>query len=116
MSFSYGYNPKVAHPYMLNSIPQMSSFKDQIPFYFGGAQAPTALNLARIQYNGSKGEGFHKGSPSLTHPGDMDFTAKIGTQSRTHIGDMAFTTKKGDKVFHRKGHNIKLPHSMPFQK
>jgi len=94
----------------------MRSFGGQTPFFFGAAQTPNALNLARTQYQGSKGEGFHKGSPSLTHKGDMDFTSKIGTESRTHLGDMAFTTKKGDKVFHRKGHNIKMPHSIPFQK
>ena len=45
------------------------------------------------------GTGFHLGSMSKTHPGDLDFT-----------------TKKGDKVFHRKGHNIKLPHTLPFMK
>jgi hypothetical protein len=36
--------------------------------------------------------------------------------SKTHPGDLDFTTKKGDKVFHRKGHNIKLPHTLPFMK
>jgi len=30
-----------------------------------------------------------KGTPSLTHPGDLDYT-----------------TKRGDKNFHRKGHNV----------
>jgi hypothetical protein len=40
---------------------------------------------------------FEKGSPSKTHVGDMDFTAKMGTKSKTHPGDMDFTAKKGTK-------------------
>jgi hypothetical protein len=97
MSFNYGYNPKVTHPRMSNNIPQMQSGSFQTPFFFGGSQVPVNLFLAKSAYNGSKGGGFHKGSASKTHAGDMDFT-----------------TKKGDEVYHRKGHNIKLPHTMPF--
>jgi hypothetical protein len=29
-----------------------------------------------------------------------------GTRSKTHKGRRNYTTKKGDKVFHRKGHNV----------
>ena len=68
----------------------------QPPFYFGGAQAPHSLFMDRTKISG---QGFHKGTLSITHPGDMDFT-----------------TKKGDEVFHRKGHNIKIPRKLPFQK
>jgi hypothetical protein len=99
MSYSYAYNPKVTHPEMSNNIPQMRSGGFQTPFFFGGSQVPTDLFLAKSMYNGAKGGGFHKGSPSSTIPTDMDFT-----------------TKKGSKVFHRKGHNIKMPFKMPFMK
>ena len=30
-----------------------------------------------------------------------------GDKSKTHPGDMDYTTKRGDKDFHRKGHNVK---------
>lgn len=116
MSYSYAYNPIVANPEISKHIPQMQSGGFQKPFFFGGSQVPTDLFMSSRQYNGSSGAGFHKGSPSLTHLGDMDFTAKKGLQSKTHLGDMDFTTKKGDMVFHRKGHNIKLPHTLPFEK
>jgi hypothetical protein len=116
MSYSYAYNPKVSHPNMSNSIPQMASFKNQTPFFFGGSQVPTDLFLAKSSYNGSSGSGFHKGSPSITHPTDLDFTFKKGSHSITRKGDEDFTTKKGDMVFHRKGHNIKIPAKLPFMK
>ena len=45
------------------------------------------------------GSGFHLGSMSKTHPGDLDFT-----------------TKKGDECFVRKGHRICIPHTLPFIK
>ena len=34
--------------------------------------------------------------------------AKKGSPSKTRKGDLDFTTKKGDKVFHRRGKDIKL--------
>lgn len=42
---SGGYNPKVEFPHMSNNIPQMRSGEFQKPFFFGGAQAPTALGI-----------------------------------------------------------------------
>jgi hypothetical protein len=71
-----------------------------------------------------------KGSKSLTHSGDMDYTTKKGdkvyhrkghfikkthkpygphkgTRSKTHKGRKNYTTKKGDMVFHRKGHYVR---------
>jgi hypothetical protein len=133
MSYSYAYNPIVSNPRMSKHIPQMESGGFQTPFFFGGSQVPTDLFIPKNRYNGSSGSGFHKGSPSITHPtdldftfkkgskskthlGDLDFTAKKGTHSKTHLGDLDFTTKKGDMVFHRKGHNIKIPHTLPFEK
>ena len=139
MSYNYAYNPKVANPTTLNSVPQMESNSLQTPFFFGGSQVPQTLFLPKNTYNGSQGSGFHKGSKSKTHIGDLDFTTKYGdlvyhqnghfvkekqhpygkgfrkgTISSTHIGDLDFTNKKGDKVFHRKNHNVKLPHTLPF--
>ena len=29
-----------------------------------------------------------------------------GAKSKTHKGDKDYTTKRGDKDFHRKGHNV----------
>lgn len=34
-------------------------------------------------------------------------SSKKGTRSKTHPGRKNYTTKKGDKVSHRKGHNVK---------
>jgi len=127
------YFPKVTHPHTSNNIPQMRSDTLQTPFYFGGSQVPTSL--------GMHGSGFHYGSKSKTHIGDLDFTSKKGSKvhhinhhyvketespfegkgfhkgskSKTHIGDLDFTTKKGSKVYHRKGHNVVLPYSLPFE-
>jgi hypothetical protein len=50
---SGGYNPKVSNPNMTNSIPQMRSWKNQTPFFFGGAQTPIALGLPQSSFNGS---------------------------------------------------------------
>jgi hypothetical protein len=94
---SGGYNAKTVNP--LFYMKQTKSNEFQTPFFFGGSQVPHDLRLAKSQYNGSKGEGLHKGSVSRTHKGDYDFT-----------------TKQGSKVFHRRGHNIKLPNVMPFMK
>jgi hypothetical protein len=94
----------------------MESGGFQTPFFFGGSQVPTDLFIPKNRYNGSSGSGFHKGSPSITHPTDLDFTFKKGSKSKAHLGDFDFTTKKGDMVFHRKGHNIKMPHTLPFEK
>ena len=42
--------------------------------------------------------GHDKDSPSVTHPGDMDYTAKTGTDSKTHRGEKDY---EGDDVFDR---------------
>jgi hypothetical protein len=55
------------------------------------------LFLPKTSYSGSSGSGFSKDSVSKTHPNDLDFT-----------------TKKGDEVYHRKNHNIKIPFRLPF--
>lgn len=116
MSYSYLYNPKVTHPNLSNNITQMKSGGFQTPFFFGGSQVPSDLFIPKNRYNGSSGSGFHKGTPSKTQPTDLDFTFKKGSKSKTHLGDMDFTTKLGNEVFHRKGHNIKIPHTLPFEK
>ena len=99
MSYSYSFNPKVANPHLSNKIPQMESGGFQKPFFFGGSQIPTDLFLSKSQYSGSSGTGLHQGNIS-----------------KSHIGDLDFTTKKGDMIYHRKNHNIKIPHSLPFMK
>jgi len=38
--------------------------------------------------------------PTYHHP-------KAGQKSRTHRGELDFSTKRGDKVYHRKHHNVK---------
>ena len=134
------YHPIVTHPNINKHIlTQTKSGAFQTPFFFGGSQVPSSINIGR--YDGSKGEGFHKGSKSKTHLGDLDFTTKKGdlvyhrgghyvkevskpygkgfhkgSKSKTHLGDLDFTTKKGDIAFHREGHNIKIPHLLPFEK
>jgi len=94
---SGGYNPAVAHPRLFGKKSVSPAF--QPPFFFGASQVPNDLHIPEKLYNGAKGQGLHKGSVSLTHKGDYDFT-----------------TKQGSKVFHRRGHNIKLPNVMPFMK
>jgi hypothetical protein len=95
---SGGYNPAVAHPRLFAKATISPAF--QTPFFFGASQVPNDLHLAESQYNGAKGKGIHNKD-------------KI---SRTHKGDYDFTTKQGSKVFHRRGHNIKLTNVMPFMK
>jgi hypothetical protein len=63
---------------------------DKVPHEFH--QPLEDLGRAGVEYAGfhippKKGKGFHKGS-----------------MSKTHKGDMNYTTKKGDKYFHRGGH------------
>jgi hypothetical protein len=119
---SGGYNPSVMNPRFIGTKVNTLSGGFQTPFFFGGSQVPEDLHLSRIQYNGSYGNGLNRKVPSHI-PTDFDriFNKKcigngfhMGSMSKTHPGDMDFTTKKGDKVFHRKGHNIKIPHSLPF--
>ena len=50
---SGGYNPKVAHLYMSNNIPQMRSTEFQKPFFFGGSQVPINLELPIGSFSGS---------------------------------------------------------------
>lgn len=120
---SGGYNPNTIDPLGVNTRINTTSGGFQVPFFFGGSQVPNDLFLSKAEYNGSSGEGIRgKHNPHLPHTFDMVFSKKhsggtgfhMGSMSKTHPGDLDFTTKKGDKVFHRKGHNIKLPHSMPF--
>ena len=91
------FSPKVEYPNAPNNNPNMKSGASQVPFFFGGSQVPTDLFLPKTSYSGSSGSGFNKGSISKTHPTDLDFT-----------------TKKGDEVYHRKNHNIKIPFKLPF--
>jgi len=92
MSGAGGFNAITTYPGRFRVQTESNGF--QVPFYFGGSSVPTDLYLDRTKISG---QGFHKGSKSITHIGDMDFT-----------------TKKGDEVFHRKGHNIKIPKVVPF--
>jgi len=94
---SGGYNPIVNNPF--SNRQQVKSKAFQVPFFFGASAVPHDLGLPKSMYNGSKGEGIHKGSPSMTRKGDYDYT-----------------TKQGSKVFHRRGHNIKMPNVLPFMK
>ena len=38
------------------------------------------------------------------------FSSKKGTRSKTHPGRLNYTTKKGNKVYHRKHHNVRKTH------
>lgn len=105
------YRYKLEHPNSSNNITPLKSQGFQTPFFFGGAQVPTGLMLNENQYSGSKGSGL-KHHYNIHNAKGKGF--KKDTISLTHPGDLDFTTKKGDKVYHRKGHNVKLPHSLPF--
>ena len=96
MSYNYNYNPKVVHPDLRNDITPMKSIANQTPFFFGGSQVPTDLYLDKNKYSGSSGSGFHRGKP--THI-PSDFDRALG--------------QKSINMFHRKGHNIKIPHTLP---
>jgi len=63
---------------------------DQPPFFFGGSRVPFDLGMI--------GRGI-KGTTSLTNKGDLNFT-----------------TKKGDKVFHRGGHSLKIYGKTPYMR
>ena len=125
MSYSYGYNPKLSHPYSSNNNVNMQSGEYQTPFFFGGSQVPTDLFLSKVMYNGSSGSGLHRGrSHSVPSDFDMVFSKRhsigsgfhMGSMSKTHKGDLDFTTKRGDKCFVRKGHRLCIPHTLPFMK
>lgn len=83
------------HPVVLNSIPKLQTLSNSIqtPFYFGGSQTPHNLNLTNFNGSGIKG------SHSLTHPNELDYT-----------------TKKDDKVYHQKGHFVVKPYNKPYIK
>jgi hypothetical protein len=49
---SGGYNPKVSMPNLQNNAPPLRSGGFQKPFFFGGAQTPTALGLRSISGSG----------------------------------------------------------------
>jgi len=125
MSYSYAYHPKVNHPYSSNNNVNMESGGYQTLFFFGGSQVPTDLFLSKAMYNGSSGSGLHKGRPhSVPTDFDMVFSKRhssgsgfhMGSLSKTHPGDLDFTTKKGNKCFVRKGHRLCIPHTLPFVK
>jgi hypothetical protein len=84
MSGFYNYHPKVNHP---NEIfPQMESGGFQPPFFFGGAQVPTALGI--------KGNGF---------------------QTHHCVSTSVPTTGQGltsQKTHHEKHHRIIMPRYM----
>jgi hypothetical protein len=108
MAFSYSYNPIVSNPHLRKDMySPMVSNNFKTPFLFGGSQVPDVLYLAKHSYNGSSGNGFHKGTPSKTHPNTLDFTFRKGSHSRTHVGDLDFSSKKGDVVHHIGGHYVK---------
>ena len=91
---SGGFNPTTNQEWM--PVQTMSN-GFQVPFFFGGSQIPSALLMKQGSFSGS-GLYFHK-----------------GTSSKTHLGDLDFTTKRGDEVFHRKDHNIKVHRKLPFE-
>jgi hypothetical protein len=48
-----GYYPKVENPNSTNNNIQMKSGEFQTPFFFGGSQIPTDLNISPQTFNGS---------------------------------------------------------------
>ena len=54
-------------------------------------QPPKKSGAQRKKQQPKKPKAGHKGAKSKTHPGDMDYT-----------------TKRGDKDFHRRGHDVSL--------
>jgi hypothetical protein len=54
---SGGYAPVVVHP---GEKIQTESGGFQKPFFFGGAQTPTALHIHPGSYSGAKGSGLNK--------------------------------------------------------
>ena len=72
---SGGYNPKVSMPNLQNNAPPLRSGGFQKPFFFGGAQTPTALGLRSISGSG------------------LDLTEKVMNGSYNNRGKI--TVKKG---------------------
>lgn len=90
---SGGYSPKVSNPNMSNKIVQMKSGELQKPFFFGGAQAPTALGLSGSQYSGSSGTGLGMG-----------------------FSGMKVSRKLEDRVLHKDGGIMNKHQRLPFMK
>lgn len=59
---SGGYNAKTVRPDGYKIQTESGGF--QKPFFFGGAQTPTALHIHPESYSGASGSGFHKKPPS----------------------------------------------------
>ena len=94
IKMSGGYSPVVNNPNMLRQ--QTKSSELQVPFFFGASQVPATLDLPQNSFSGS---GARAGSKSVTHKGDLDYS-----------------TKRGDKVYHKDGHFIKLKGRRPYKR
>ena len=82
-------NGKKINNFILNSIKNISSNLYIVDSY---SKDKTLVIAKKNKEIGERMRGFRGGMKSLTHKGDLDFT-----------------TKKGDKVFHRDGHNVAMP-------
>jgi len=74
--------------------------------YGSGSGLPLGSDPATWSPSG-KGFGTQNPSPAFHH----HFK---GSRSVTHPGDKDYTTKRGDKDFHRGGHNVALGRRSPF--
>ncbi len=72
-----------------------------------GGRLPLGSDPKTWSPSSGRGFGTDNPSPSFHH----HFK---GTRSMTHPGDMDYTTKRGDKDFHRGGHNVALGRRSPF--
>jgi hypothetical protein len=96
------FHPKVAtinvrpNAYSVQTMPNSL----QTPFFFGGSNIPTDLNLPHGSFSGSGMIHAHSHRQYGSH-------FEKGGLSKTHQGEKDFTTKKSDLMFHEHGHRIK---------
>ena len=74
---------------------------------FSGSGLPLGSDPATWSPTSGKGFGTPNPSPAFHH----HFK---GSRSVTHPGDMDYTTKRGDRDFHRGGHNVALGRRAPY--
>ncbi len=72
----------------------------ELKHHGAGARPPLGSDCRTWSGGCPEGMGFSFGGPNVRD------SFHHGSKSRTHPGDMDFTTKKGNKVYHRKGHDV----------
>ena len=96
-------------------VPSNKSFRKTMQRHLNTA-ATTATNFISNLMGKAASSGGRKSRRRRTHKRRRSTRGfKKGTKSKTHRGRKNFTTKRGNKVFHRRGHYVRLNRA-PYRK